>query len=161
MLDGLVERRCLPHLAVTDEVGPTFFRAVDRGVVGARLFWSAGGCFVGQPPRLGLGKSTEADIKTRPKRAAINELSASERGYSTALKFVERCRRDNHALAHSNRSTVTALPTCKEHYWSRTPSPRPLRHARQQPSTSARALCNRNSCTASLDESRRGACPRP
>ena len=32
-------------------------------------------------------------------------------------------------------------------------------HARRFRSTSARALCNRNSCTASLDESRLGVCP--
>ena len=58
-------------------------------------------------------------------------------------------------------STVTALPTCTEHYWwPRTPSPRPL-HARRLRSMSAPVLCNRNSCTESLDESRRGACPHP
>ena len=64
----------MPHLAVTDEVGPTFFRAVDRGVVGARLFWSAGGWFVGRPlAGQGLGTAQEADRKARPKRVAINE----------------------------------------------------------------------------------------
>ena len=70
-------------------------------------------------------------------------------------------KKNEHGLAHSGRAQSLLSQACGEHftYWRpRTPSPRPL-HARRPPSTSARALCNHNSCTASLEGSHRGACP--
>ena len=150
------------HLAVTDELGLTICRALDRVCVDARLFWSAGACLVGRPLQgRGLaGHRHRGSLKARLKRCRINETKQCRR--PVVINFSPWRAVDARArLSPQRPSTVTALPTCTEHYWwPRTPSPRPL-HARRSPSTSARALCNRNSCTASLDESRRGACPHP
>ena len=160
MPDRLVERRCFgSSLCLLSALGLTFCRAVDRGAVDARLFWSAGGCFVGRPLRgKALTQHTEADLKTRQKRVAIHE----RRGGGARLQHDFEVSETLLRITTGRPSTEHCSPACsREHCtycWPRTPSPRPL-HARRLRSMSARALCNRNSCTASLDELRQGAFP--
>ena len=64
----------LALLAVTEPEALTFFRAVDRGVVDARLFWSDGGWFVGRPLRgKGLGKHMRLTLKRGQNASHIDE----------------------------------------------------------------------------------------
>ena len=65
MPDRLVERRCFgSSLCLFVSKASLFCRAVDRGVVDARLFWSGEGRFVGRPLRgKALVQHTEADLK--------------------------------------------------------------------------------------------------
>ena len=59
LLDGLVERRCLPHLAVTDEVGAHFFAEPSTGQLSTHASPGALGAVssVGHP-EAGLGTGT-------------------------------------------------------------------------------------------------------